>query len=106
MQEHFEKEEQGFSKILPLDNVMMAKMLDDHEAIKIKLTELSQNSTDDDLKRLAQIISYHVRYEERQLFNHIEEIATPDQLEILGKELNEHPKKAAVCTDEFWAKKK
>ncbi len=105
LQDHFKKEEHNFLKILPASDILLSKMVDDHKAIKLKLTGLSENTTEDELELLAEMINSHIRFEERQLFFHIEQIANPSQLEILAKYLDHHPKNREVWPDEFWIKK-
>ena len=56
------------------------------------------------LKRLAQIIYYHIRFEERDLFRHVEQ-AAHEQLTGPGFHLIDETKPAAQWTDEFWIKK-
>ena len=70
---HFKIEEDQLSKILPLEHPMMFKMMDDHKAIENKIKLLNEFPSVYGLERLAQIIMYHVRFEERELFNEIEE---------------------------------
>ena len=79
LEEHFEEEETVFSKLLPSDHPMLVKMLDDHCEIRSKIDGLRDNATSDSLHRLAQVISYHIRFEERQLFNYVQDISTPEQ---------------------------
>ena len=106
LQQHFAKEERSFSRIVSPYHAMMRKMFEDHECIKMKLDEISQFATYGEFARLAQIISYHIRYEERQLFNYIQSIATPSQLATLAEELEEKADtKAVEWIDEFWIKK-
>ena len=101
MKDHFQKEETAFTRILSRDNVMIDRMFDDHEAIKAKIIELNQCATIEGLKRLTKVVIYHVRFEERQLFQYVQEIATNEQLRALSADLyekdtpNEWP-------DEFW----
>src|SRR4029078_13416586 len=75
---HFKKEEAVLGMILPPDHPMMAKMLDDHQAIETQIRQLSAYASEFGLERLGQVISDHVRYEERMLFNYVERIATSD----------------------------
>lgn len=71
---HFKIEEELLSKTMPLDHPMMIKMLDDHKAIESKIKQLQEFPSIYGLERLAQIITYHIRYEERVLYNEIEQL--------------------------------
>lgn len=107
LKEHFEKEEAAFSTVLRNDHPMMEKMLDDHDAIQAKIEELSQFPSATGFERLAQIMQYHVRYEERELFKYIEQIASPQQLHRIFESIKEAKQSAAACTwdNEFWLTK-
>ena len=108
LQPHFREEE----KILfaPIKDRQVQRAINEHKQIRRQIEGLANNLAKIDIQknlaRIADKVDDHVRYEERQLFNHIEQISTPGQLEILEKELNNHPVNAAMCTDEFWAKEK
>jgi hemerythrin-like domain-containing protein len=104
MKDHFKKEESALTKILPANDVMIERMVDDHEAIKEKIIDLNKWPTDDGLTRLAQIINYHVRFEERQLFEHIERTATEEHLKTLVTDLEDN-RQPAKWNDEFWLNK-
>ena len=53
---------------------------------------------------LADAVDNHVRYEERELFPHLENVLTEEQLKEIGSKLQTTAN--AVCndefTDEFW----
>ena len=104
LKNHFEKEEAALTKILPVDHPMMIRMLDDHEAIKAKLKELVLYPSHHELSRLAQIVSYHIRFEERELFTQVESLATGQQLEQLATDLLESKTECLAWDDEFWVK--
>lgn len=48
----------------------------------------------------------HVRYEERQLFPHLEKILTEKQLKFIGEQLKKEEIAKDNYEDEFWIKKK
>ncbi len=57
------------------------------------------------LEKLADLVDDHVRYEERELFPHIEKTLKPAQLEAIGEQLNKHPSILLdEYEDEFWVK--
>ena len=98
---HFKIEENQLSKILPMDHPMMIKMFDDHRAIENKILQLQEYPSTYGLERLAQVVGYHVRFEEREMFNYIEEIASPEQLKEL--ELSHITEKPSVQWKfQFW----
>ena len=104
LQDHFKKEEQVFSSIISIDHPIMIKMLDDHEAIKIKLKQVSEFPSNEGFDRLAEIIIYHVQFEERDLFNYIEQIASPEQLNSIAISLIDEKSKYPPWNHWFWIK--
>lgn len=106
LKDHFKKEEEAFSQILSVDHPMMKKMIDDHEAIEIKLKQLSEFPGNEGFERLAQIIIYHVRFEERELFNYIEQIAGNEKLNSISRSLVTEKSKDPKWNHWFWIKPK
>jgi hypothetical protein len=104
LQDHFFKEETAFSKILNSEHPMMVKMLEDHVAINSIVQQLAAFPTIASLERLASVISFHVRYEERTLFNYIEEVASPGELEFIYATIN-RKKTSHEWSEAFWLKK-
>jgi hemerythrin-like domain-containing protein len=56
------------------------------------------------LLRLADQLDKHIRFEERELFPHLEKVLQPDQLERIGKLLKEAagPEEEDRYEDAFW----
>ena len=86
------------------------KAIGQHKEIKNLLDELLNNAEDsrkEQLEKLANLVDEHVRYEERELFPHIEKALTHEQLEAIGEKLNDShtPLLKDVYTDEFWNEK-
>jgi hypothetical protein len=101
---HFVQEERSLAEVLPADDVLLNTMKDDHKVIANKIEEVIDAPAYYNLKRLAQIIYYHIRFEERDLFRHVEQ-AAHEQLTGPGFHLIDETKPAAQWTDEFWIKK-
>jgi hypothetical protein len=102
LQDHFNKEEKAFTWILGTDQPLIVKMLDDHEAIRAKLTELNEAPSEAGLERLAQIITYHTRFEERELYNYIQEVATEEQLNLIAEAVAEKNERVDEWKYAFW----
>ncbi len=104
---HFLEEETIL--FLPVKDDKVQRALREHIQIREKIEAL-QNAGDDanvQLAALADLVDAHVRYEERELFPHLELILTNEQLEGIGKQLNEkHETLKDDFADEFWVKKK
>jgi hypothetical protein len=102
LKDHFIKEEKGLSNILAFDHPMMLKMLAEHEAIIMCLNVLHVSPTVDKLEQLAQMVSSHVRFEEREMFNHIEAVASVDQLKGFFEAISVPAPSRQEWSDEFW----
>jgi hypothetical protein len=58
-----------------------------------------------ELKRLADIIYYHIRFEERNFFPHVEETLNEEQLNAVGIMLSRAIIQNKSWPDEFWTRK-
>lgn len=104
MERHFSEEEVEFGKILHSEDPLLIRMRDEHRQIRLQLKNIAAIPTPEQLELLAKMITDHVRFEERQLFNYIEEKATEEQLNAL---LQSHiqGEKQLNWEDEFWLNK-
>ena len=104
---HFSEEE--IYLFSSLNDEQVEKAIEQHTEIKNLLAELldtEKDSSKQQLEKLANLVDEHVRYEERELFPHIENSLTREQLKEIGKKLNDSqpvPMKD-VYADEFWIK--
>ncbi len=99
---HFEVEEKHIFSILPNEHPMVQQALDEH--LQIKDLILNQNNTQQNLESLEKVLNNHIRFEERVLFNKIQNIATPAQLSII--ELHHNEVFVDTWQDEFWLRDK
>jgi len=104
MQPHFYEEETIL--FVPVQDAAVQKALNEHSDIKDQIDKIiaSENVQPSQLKMLADAVDNHVRYEERELFPHLENMLTEEQLKDVGIKLQTAAN--AVCnddfTDEFW----
>lgn len=108
MQPHFEEEEEIL--FAPLKDEKVQKAIDEHGQIKTQINTLlnrSEMEAGSGLALLADMVDKHVRYEERELFPHLEKTLSHEQLETIGKQL--HLRKPSTLKDdfkdEFWIQK-
>lgn len=68
-----------------------------------KINETAENS-EKSFKALAQILTDHIRFEERTLFPHLEQILTEDELKAIGKHLEKEHSAGFEddFLDQFW----
>lgn len=96
---HFELEETYIFPIVGNDHPWVKKALSDHRRLIRLFT-----STTADMKTLGQIeetLEQHIRFEERQLFNHVQEMANNKQLDIIEKQ-HSNEKFNDNISDPFW----
>ncbi|MEC7772126.1 MAG: hemerythrin domain-containing protein [Bacteroidota bacterium] len=96
---HFELEETYIFPIVGNDHPWVKKALSDHRRLNRLFT-----STTADMKTLGQIeetLEQHIRFEERQLFNYVQEMANNKQLDIIKKQ-HSNEKFNDNISDPFW----
>jgi hemerythrin-like domain-containing protein len=100
---HFTQEENTLFVLQ--DDGMTARALAEHEHIK-SLIETLPDSAPDRLARqlstLADRVDDHIRFEERELFPHLEQKLAPQQLLEIGKRLNSEKHLHDFYPDQFW----
>lgn len=81
--DHFIMEEKYMFPVLSSDHELIIQVLNEHRL----LLELFTNNDDveNSLKKLHVELKKHIRFEERILFNEIQEAATEQQLELIEK---------------------
>ena len=89
MEPHFKHEETLLFTLVGDEKVQ--KALDDHEKIKnliSKILESSDETISEQLATLADKVEAHVRFEERELFPHLEFTLSEEQLQLIGEQLS------------------
>lgn len=106
LQQHFEEEETILFK--PVGDAQCIKAIEEHKQIE-KLVETISNSLPDKkiLSQLTDVVDGHIRFEERELFPHIELTIESKELESIGEKLQQlhAEKKLDDFGDEFWLEK-
>jgi hemerythrin-like domain-containing protein len=99
---HFELEEKSIFTFLDADHELVKKALTEHR----RLRRLFESSTDllKNLTSIEEELESHIRFEERILFNEIQNIATDEQLELISVIHTEGPFTDNL-TDAFWLEK-
>ena len=107
MKVHFREEEEIL--FAPFRDEQVQKAIDDHRQIENQVNAVLQSSGDElpkNLLQLADLVDAHVRFEERELFPHLEKTLTPEQLEMIGEKLHNEPLLQDNYPDEFWIRQK
>ncbi len=97
--EHFKMEEAYMFPVLDKNHPLIIQVLKEHK----QLLELFNNTSDIEksLNELHVQLKNHVRFEEQQLFNEIQKVATPEQLALIEK-YHKDEKFQDNLTDVFW----
>ncbi|MGN6586641.1 MAG: hemerythrin domain-containing protein [Solirubrobacterales bacterium] len=81
---HFRVEEEvllpGWALHGPVDRVAVARMLEEHLAIRRGALRAAEVASLEELRDLGQLLDDHVRFEERELFPMIERALAPEDL--------------------------
>lgn len=98
LERHFKEEEDFIFPILPNTNENIKKAIDEHRSIK----KLFQKKTDliNTLNRIQHELENHIRFEERILFNEIQDTASEEHLQKI--KINHSEKFKDNLSDEFW----
>lgn len=99
IQPHFELEEKYLFPILGTEHKLVKKALAEHR----RLTRLFKRKKEIDrsLSLIEEELESHVRFEERVLFNEIQQIATLEELQTAQK-MHRDEKFVENTEDEFW----
>ena len=81
--EHFKMEEKYMFPVLPKNHELIIRVLKEHKT----LLELFNNTSqvEKSLKELHVALKNHIRFEERILFNEIQNVASESQLDLIKK---------------------
>jgi iron-sulfur cluster repair protein YtfE (RIC family) len=106
MEPHFREEEEIL--FAPLVDDMVQKAIAEHHQIKEQVDKVLHSEGDATaaaLTTLSTMVDAHVRYEERQLFPHLEQALTTAQLSQIGHALESKMHLPDIFKEEFWKKK-
>lgn len=103
---HFFQEEKILMPYMPAGHPMATRLKEEHDHIRELVIELGQEADKRHLLLLCELVTQHIRFEERELFGYLEGLLTPEQLDTVYRELEEHPVSCEEdWKDEFWVKK-
>lgn len=101
---HFSEEDILFEHV---DDPLVQRAYAEHHELNAILESLSTATTEEKailIPKIADLVDNHVRFEERELFPHLEEAIPESQLAIIGKKLLEAQPEPLQddYEDEFW----
>lgn len=102
---HFFQEEKILLPFLPASHPMSLQLKNEHDYIRELILTIDREADRYDFIRLVNLIETHIRFEERELFQYLEQhLSEKDMMEIY-EQLEKHP---VACeekwNDEFWLK--
>ena len=103
LEPHF-REEETWLFVLPEDAGII-RATNEHRQIGILVNAILSGLSADAprlLEALADTVDKHIRFEERELFPHLEKQLTKPQLESIGNQIKENPHLPDTWQDEFW----
>ncbi|MBE2230502.1 MAG: hemerythrin domain-containing protein [Chitinophagaceae bacterium] len=100
---HFHTEEKYLFPILGPNHPGVAKALKEHQRLNALFTQTGD--TGHILRQIAFELEQHVRFEERELFNDIQQAASPGQWQQL-EEMHQEEKFFENIEDRFWETEK
>ena len=100
---HF-KEEETLLFVLA-QNEWIEQAVREHRELRERIGSLEKDASPEKLLQFAKQLDDHIRFEERILFPYLEETLSAEQLDNIGRQLQElHAKvKEDDYEDEFWA---
>ena len=101
---HFEEEETLLFIKLPSDNLLRLQAEEEHKLIKLEIDALRNNPEDKiGIENLANILEKHIRFEERELFNFLQETFTEEELVEIATAMESRKRDHEIAwKDEFW----
>lgn len=97
---HFEVEETYVFPVLGNDHSLVKRALGEHRKLRRLFEGLNDESKN--LVLIEEMLEAHIRFEERVLFNEIQKVASPAQLEEVGEKHSAHLEVEGEWEDEFW----
>ena len=99
---HFFQEEKILLPYMPADHPWAIKLKEDHAYIRDLILSLDQQPDKHAFTSLCDLIDEHIRFEEKKVFAFLEQELSIEDLDIINKQLGEHPVDAGQWSDRFW----
>jgi hemerythrin-like domain-containing protein len=97
---HFKDEEVNLFATLPENNEMRVRAESEHKTIREVISSIRENPGEElTLRRFAELLEGHIRFEERELFNFLQTVLSKEELTAIEK-AGESPK---CSTDNNWS---
>ncbi len=109
LEQHFAEEEEHL--FLKVQDAMCQEALQQHTDIRLLISQITAPATaptPEQLHQLADTVDRHIRYEERELFPHLEQVLDQQELIRIGAALEASHSNPLPddFPDEFWVRNK
>ena len=106
IKQHFYQEEKILIPYMPKGHAMAVRLKEEHDHIRELILGLDEEADKQSLLILCDLVTKHIRFEERELFAYLEELLTKEQLDNVFVEIEKHPVTSETeWTEEFWVRK-
>ena len=102
---HFFQEEKVLTPLMPVGHPLVVRMKKDHDFIRELIISIDKEVHKQDLIILTDLMEQHIRFEERELFQYMEEHLSEEELNLVHQQLEDHPVSCEEWKDEFWVNK-
>jgi hemerythrin-like domain-containing protein len=102
---HFYQEEKILLPYLPSEDKLALRLLKEHNDIRDLLLAVDDDPDKLIIDLLASFVEGHIRFEERVLFPHLENLLTVQQLDSISTEIADKDICHSDWKDEFWTRK-
>tara|TARA_R110002072_G_scaffold301557_4_gene481564 strand:- start:13366 stop:13824 length:459 start_codon:yes stop_codon:yes gene_type:complete len=96
---HFDTEERYLFPILGSDNHLVQQAIGEHRQLKALFEK--EDAVSETLSKIECLLNDHIRFEERVLFQAIQEVASETDLKLL-EQAHTEDQSCEVWADEFW----
>jgi len=101
----FFREEKILLPHMKSNHPMTTRFKEEHDQIRELILGLDKEADKRYLVLLVDLIESHIRFEERELFNFLEQSLSSDELEEIFVKLEKQKINCTVWADEFWIRK-
>ncbi len=103
---HFFQEEKLLVPFMPVSHPLVIRLKKDHDYIRELILTIDKEADRHNFIRLSNLIESHIRFEERELYQYLEEHLSADQLIEIYEKLEKHPLPInEEWKDHFWVRK-
>lgn len=102
LQQHFKLEEELMFQKLPPDNKMRIRGENEHKYVYELIEQMQKQVDKESLLHFADTLEKHIRFEERELFNFLQEKLSESELEEISRSHKMQHEPDDAWNDTFW----